>query len=135
MPRKQAVIFLAGHGSVSNRMEFVDDQSLGSYNVILPAMSRGQLCFVAHNMILQGFINSRNSDELLVKLQELENIHGVSSISISRCSRHQAVSVTLPGSCIVDLTNTAHRQDLRMLWNVCSNLFLYHIAGNLFYKY
>ena len=89
---KSAVIFLAGHGAVSSRGTMLEDQYLRSHHVVFPAKPKGELCFVAHNMILQSLINANSPinptdpsspidhDKPYDKLQALERVHGVSAV-------------------------------------------------------
>jgi hypothetical protein len=109
MPRGKAIIFLAGHGAVSVKNKFVDDNYLKNHHVTFPAKIKGQLCFVAHNIILQSLINCRNSVD---ELEKLENYHGISKVSISN---GRPIYLLFPDgiTCQVDLSDLAHRQQLQ----------------------
>jgi hypothetical protein len=73
----KVVVFLAGHGLISNKLFVKDeDEFLGEFSLIFPAQPRGQLCFVAHNFILQSLL--RTSD-IAAEIGKLKSFHGVST--------------------------------------------------------
>lgn len=86
---KSAVFFLAGHGAVSaygTPLEDVEDHRyLRSHHIVFPSQKKGQLCFVAHNLIFQGLMRS---DDMSLELRHLETVHGVCGVD----ARHRGVT-------------------------------------------
>lgn len=77
---KSSVVFLAGHGAVSGKENIVKLECLGKYQVTFPAQIKGQLCFVAHNILLQSLIKSNDP---CAESEKIKTYHGVSTFKIS----------------------------------------------------
>jgi len=114
MPNKSAAIFLAGHGVVSIKRDVADDK-LGSHYVILPAKLGGKLCYTAHNMISQSLMLLKTADEVYSKLQDLESVYGVSSVSIGNRFLDSNFVQFTDTSDLCSLSCDDHRQHLEKI--------------------
>ena len=106
MPNNSPIIFLAGHGIVDGSYE-ISDHLLAQHNIVFPSKLKGQLCFVAHNMIFQSLI-----DRPQEALERLEHVHGVSTVSTA--NREQRAEVEFMKDNMADLRIHDHRHQLRI---------------------
>ena len=117
MPTGSMIIFLTGHGG-SSRSTFIAPDSFGDHSFVFPSMYRGQLCFVAHNLMAQALLESNTP---IRELERIEKTHGVSTICKS-LSLASSPSETLADSITISLDTIK----LQVLHQFFSRLCLYN---------